>query len=267
MTAINPAKLKTQTARLGELISLPDQFTAQLHELLHFYGTRVRQTGLSKTSLSLQAYQVPDPVILTLESEVAERLIEDLEAGYSLADALWKEKWVEFRQLAIHVLGLLPDEEPNRIFDKIKTWLETCSSEEVRQSIMTEGMSGLAKTKPGQCLKFIEELIGSGTKGNLQAALFGLELFAGDPSFSNLPILFRYLSRILQAEESGLVKEISVLLHILASRSEQETTYFLVKQLDSDLKPRILRVIRKVMGDLSPEFQDLLREKLKICKN
>ena len=266
MTAINPARLKMQTAELGELISQPDQFTAQLHELLAFYSTRVRQTNLSRTPLALQTYQAPEPVILALESEVEEKLAEDPEPGLPLVDVLWKECWVEFRQLAVHALGILPPQEPALILSRIQAWLEECTSEDIRRLIMNEGLTRLADERPAESLRLIEGLISSGSSGNLQAALFGLELYAKNPAYPNLPLLFKYLSRILLAETPGLVKEISSLLRILAARSEQETTYFLIKQLGTAPTSRILRVIRQMMGNLSRENQALLREKMDLFK-
>ncbi len=267
MTAINPARLKVQITELGELIDQPAPFIAQLHELLSFYSARVRQTSLAKTSLSLQTYQVPEPVIQALVNEIAERLAENLQAGYALADALWKENWMEFRQLAIHVLGLLPDTEPDRILHRVQVWLDDCISETIRRSIMIEGMAGLAKQKPKECLNFIQELINSESKENLQAAIFGLELFAIDPSYTNLPHVFNDLSKILLVEDIGLAKELSALIRILASRSEQETTYFLIKQLHPDNEPRTLRIIRQVLNDLSQDNQDLLRQKMEMYRN
>ena len=267
MTAINPAKLKIQTAELGEIIDQANQFIVRLHELLGYYSARIRQTSLSRIPLKLQTYQVPDPVIQALEIEISERLEEDPAAGYPLVDALWEESWVEFRQLAVHVLGILPPDEPARILSRIQTWLKTCSSEDIRRLVMIEGMTRLASEGADHCLLFIKELISSGLKGNHQAALFGLELFATDPSYPNLPVLFRYLSKILLEEESGLTKEINALLRILAARSEQETTYFLVKQLDTAYKPRIIRVVRQVMNLLSQDNQDLLREKMEPIVN
>ena len=267
MTAINPAKLKMQVAALGELISQPERFTARLHELLSFYSARIRQTRLANTSQILKTYQAAKPVILALENEIAEKLKDEPEAGFTLLDRLWEEYWVEFRQLAIHVLGLLPSDQPDRIIHRAQAWLEDCSSEDIRRLIMTRGMSRLANARPQESLQFIDELISSGSNENLQAALFGLEFYAKNPSYLNLPLLFNYLSKILLAETSGLSKEISALLRILASRSEQETTYFLLNQLSPDHNPRILRVIRQVMDNLSPDNQDLLREKIETYRN
>jgi hypothetical protein len=262
MTAINPARLKVQTAQLGEMVDQVGLFTSQLHELLGFYSTRIRQTSLSRTPIKLQSYQVPEPVILALESEIGERLEADPGVGYALVDALWVEPWIEFRQIAIHILGTLPVQEPARILDRISTWLEECTSEDIRHLIMTDSMARLTTEKPDQAMLYIKELISTGSKTDHQAALFGLESFAIDSSYLNLPLIYRNLSRILLQEEDGLTKEINALIRILAVRSEQETTYFLLKQLNTAYKPRILRVVRQVMESLSPDNRSALRKKL-----
>lgn len=266
MTAINPARLKMQIAELGELIDQADQFAAGLHELLAYYSARIQQTSLSRTPLRLQTYQVPKPVIQALESELAERLAGKPEAGYPLVDALWDEYWLEFRQIAVQVLGILPSNEPDRILDRILKWLDQCSTEDIRRMIMTEGLNSLASESPDQCITLIEKLISRNDKGSHQAALFGLGMFARNPSYLNLPILYRNLAWILRTEENGLIKEICVLLRILINRSEQETTYFIIKQIDLAYQPRFTRVIRQVINTLSQENQILLREKMEVLK-
>ncbi len=266
MTAINPARLKLQIAELGELIDQADQFAAGLHELLAYYSARIQQTSLSKTPLRLQTYQVPKPVIRALENEISERLVSNPEAGFPIVDALWDEYWIEFRQIAVQVLGILPPNEPDRILDRILIWLDDCSSEDIRLMIMTEGLNSLASESPDQCIALIEKLVSRNDKGNHQAALFGLGMFARSPSYLNLPILYRNLARILQTVENGLIKEICALVRILIDRSEQETTYFLIKQLDLAYQPRFNRVVRQVINNLSQDNQILLREKMEALK-
>jgi hypothetical protein len=262
MTAINPARLKVQTAEIGEIISHADNFASQLHELLTFYSARIRQTSLAKTHQKIQTYQVPEPVIQALETEIEERLEPEPEVGYALVDVLWDEPWIEFRQIAIHVLGILPVNDIARILDRITTWLEECTSEEIRQLIMTDGIARLASERPDQAISYIKHLISTDSKEDYQAALFGLEAVAKDPSYLNLPVLFRILSTILAEEEEGLIKEINALVRTLAGRSEQETTYFLITQLDTASEPRIFRVVRQVIDKLSQDNQILLRKKL-----
>ena len=128
--------------------------------------------------------------------------------------------------------------------------------------IMTRGLTRLAQEKPKITFKFIRDLISSGTKPNHQAALFGLLVFGENPEFDNLPLIYGLLAEILDHEESGLIKEITTLLKVLQKQSEQETLYFLERQLSTAYKPRIFRVTRQIMGQFNTENRRMLREKI-----
>ncbi len=260
MTAINPARLKIQCAELSENYSSPAKYILGLHDILGFYAARIRQTSLSRTPLTLQSYQVPAPVQRALVNELEDYLEEKPTIGLNLVDALWKEEWVEFRQLAIICLGKLPPFDPEQFLNRIKFWLNSCTAEDIRRSIMIQGLTQLIEEKPKIIFEFIGDLISSGSKMNHQAALFGLAAFAENPDFDNLPVIYSQLAEILQNEKTGLMKEITALLKILQQRSEQETAYFLERQLAAAAKPRIFRVTRQIMGQFNAENRVLLRE-------
>ncbi len=262
MTAINPARLKIQCAELSENYSNPAKFIPGLHDLLGFYAARIRQTSLSRTPLTLQAYQVPAPVLRALVIELEEYLEDNPSLGLKLIDALWIEEWVEFRQLAIICLGDLPPFDPEQILDRIKFWLKSCTAEDIRKRIMTRGLAHLVEEKPKIIFNFIGDLISSGSKMNHQAALFGLLFFGENPDFDNLPVVYKLLAEILQNEEAGLMKEITALLKVLQQRSEQETAFFLERQLAAAAKPRISRVTRQVMGQFNTENRAVLKKAL-----
>jgi hypothetical protein len=262
MTAINPAKLKIQCAELGESFQNLPLFTTGLHDLLAFYSARIRQTNLSKTPLTLQTYQVPAPVLRALELEFCELIEEYPDEGFLLIDALWKEEWLEFRQLAASLLGYLPITAPKKVLDRIQIWIRNSTSEELNRLIMTKSVTQLAVEKPSQVLELLKSLASSNIRADRQTALFGLLQFGEDPSFDNLPKIFNILRDILHIDESAYIKEISAVIHSLQRKSDQETAYFLVRQMATAPKPRIFRVIRQVLGFFSKESQQVLKESL-----
>ncbi len=263
MTAINPARLKIQCADLCENFSYPEKFLSGLHDLLAFYAARIRQTSLTRTPLTMQTYQVPSPVLWALINELEDLLNDEPEISLQLIDALWEVEWNEFRQLAIICLGKVPPLKPENILDRVKSWLENCTAENIRRKIMTRGLVRLAEEKPKVVFGFFGDLVRSGSNKDHQAALFGLLAFAANQNFDNLPVIYTLLAEILQTEETGLVKEITALLRTLGKRSEQETAYFLERQVAAAAKPRIFRVTRQVMGQFNQENQALLRDALK----
>jgi hypothetical protein len=262
MTAINPARLKIQAADTAALLEEPAQLISALHNLLNFYGSRIRHTSLSKTPLTLRTYQAPAPVLRALEIEFKAQLERNPAAGRVLAEALWAERWVEFRQLAVFTLSCLAPDHPEEIFQQIRRWLDDCTAEDIRRLVMTQGLEKLGVENPQSTLAFIQELIQSGSRGDQQAALFGLGLFAANVDFLNFPLLYKSLEQVLASEESGLVKEVSSLLRVLIKRSEQETAFFLNQLLTGKPQPRLYRITRQVLKAFSPDNQRLLRDKI-----
>jgi hypothetical protein len=263
MTAINPARLKIQCAKLADSYQDPTKFIPGLHDLLGFYASRIRRTALNRTPLTLQTYQVAPPVLRALEGELDHLLNTQPSHGLLLVDALWEEEWLEFRQLAVTLLGNIPPINPDPIFGRIRSWLTTSTSESIRSLLPTRTIKRLSAEKPDLVLSFFKDLLSDPTKGNCQAVLYGIIQFGEDHEFLNLPILFSLLGGILIVEEKGLIKEIQRLLELLINRSEQETQYFLEQQLSTASKPRITRVVRGVLPLFSEENQRTLRETLK----
>jgi hypothetical protein len=266
MTAINPARLRIQCAGLGESFQEPSRFVSGLHDLLAFYGARIRQTSLSRTPLSIQTYQVPGPVLKALELELDEQISKSPGQVLSLVDALWQEEWLEFRHLAVSLLGNTPGVKTKQVLSRIRSWMINCPTEDIRRQIMTRGLRLLTSEKPDQVLDFLRDLGASEKREDRQAALTGLVPFAENPDFDNFPAILNILRDILLVEETALVKEISTLLVSLQRRSDQETAYFLARQMATASKPRIFRVTRQVLGYFSRESQALLRESLSTYK-
>ena len=262
MTAINPARLRIQSVGLSEKYSDPEAFVRELHDVLDFYAVRVRKNKITQTPLLLQYHQVAPPVLRAIEAELKDPINTQPSRGILLIDALWEEKWVETRTLAVSLLGELPPINPDSVFKRLKSWLSDSKSDTIRSLLPTRGLSRLAEENPTLVLEFFQELLISPSKDNCQAVLFGIIPFAEGEDFENLPLLYRLLARILLVDEIGLIKEILAVLKILIQRSEQESLYFLEKQLSTASKPRILQVIRQILPSFSPQNQASLREVL-----
>jgi len=262
MTAINPARLKVQAAELSAHFYDPDTFLSKLHTLLDFYAVRIRKTSISRPSLILRSYQVAPPVLRAVERELKEALNTNPSQGLLLIDALWEDEWVETRTLAVDLLGVVPPINPESIFKRLSSWISSSSAEVIRNILTTRGVSRLRSENPNLVLDFFQDLLLSPGKGNRQAVLTGLVPFAEDQDFDNLPIIYKLLSTILLVEEKGLIKEILVVLKTLIKRSEQETLYFLERQLATAAKPRIIRVTRQVLTAFSEKNQAKLKKTL-----
>jgi hypothetical protein len=262
MTAINPARLKIQSAKVAQSFLDPKQLILDLHELFIFYSARIREISLSRSPVGIQAYQIPKPVYSTLELELTPQITQHPEKSFVVIDALWKEDWIEFRQLAVNLLGLIPSEFYDDILERIQDWLTSSPTEELRQQIINKGLRKVAVDKQDQVLAYLETLATRRDQQLQQGALYGLLFFAEDLDFENFPRLFRILGDILLDNKQNFIKEITQIIHTLRKRSEKETANFLVRQLTKASKPLISRITRQVLRDFSDESQLILRQGL-----
>jgi hypothetical protein len=262
MTAINPARLKIQCVKLRESFQDPDKFIAGLHDLLTFYASRIRQSSITHSSVKMPTYQVPSPVLRGLELELIEETYQFPEETLTLVDFLWKEDYLEFRQLAVILIGAIPTTSDKDILKRIQNWIKT-PVEDLRRQIMTRGLQLLRMEEKYLVLDVLKNLAVSSDKKDRQAALFGLVPFAEDSEFYDLPKIYKVLGEILMTEETIFIKEITDLIRSLKKRSESETAYFLVRQLARASKPRVFRIIRQIIGDFNIESQEVLREGIK----
>ncbi len=263
MTAINPAQLTIHCAELSSHFTDPDQFVRELHDLLQKYADHIHRSGRTSTVSKLPSYQVPTPVLRTVEREIKRFMTISPSQGLLLVDALWEEEYLETRMLAAAFLGQIPPLNPASILDRLKAWTSSPASDTIRCEVITAGLAKINQQMPEASAVFLEGLLIKPTQRSHQAVLCGLNALAGCEAFQDLPFAYYLLSQILEDKESGLVTEISRVLQTLIQRSEQETMYFLSRQLTSAAQPRITRVVRTVLPSFSPSNQHLLKTALR----
>jgi hypothetical protein len=263
MTAINPANLIIRCTSVAELYQDPAQFVPALHQLLSAYAKRVRRTGGVRSRSKLASYQVPPQVISTLLSQLKPYLQNSPSPGVVLADALWNEKWLEFRLLAASLLGRIPDSEIEPITQRLIQWASSAESDDIRTDLVRRICQSRLKEPPRSLSSTLDQLLTRPSNRKTEAAIALLQLLAEDRNFVNFPQIYRYLDLILAPVEETFQFELRQLLRTLAQRSEQETFPFLVNQIQSAGKPRILRLVRELLPEFSPEHQAILKNSLR----
>ena len=263
MTAINPARLKMQTAALSEHYRDPDLFRLELHKLLDFYADRVRRSGRSgHPPPTLPAYRVPRPVLSQIIRELKAPLERHPSRGLLLADELWNEEWLETRFLAGALLGIIPPINPEPLFKRIKTWALENQERAVLEGLIHRGLAGLYQKYPERVEALTAELnAGEGSEG-ARAALTGLEMLINQPAFANLPFVYQELSQRLRRDPEPR-RELISLLKKLIQVSERETLFFLQKHLKSEPSREMERIVRRCLPVFSEEHQTELRQLLR----
>lgn len=260
MPAIQPARLRHQAALLVEHFDSPPAFVRSLHHLLDFYADRAHRPGLSGTPLPLiDAYRVRPPVLRMLQQEMVPRAQADPEAGLALCDALWEEAYLEFRLLAIHVLGQLPPEPPEPVTGRLKAWSQSKMGDQLVTNLLDQGAERLRRENPQAVLEMAEAWLADSNLFQQRLALRILLPLIQDERFQNLPVFFRLIQPLARVVPASLRPDLLDLLIALAHRSPQETAYFLRQSLTMSNNPDTPWLIRQSAAEFPPELQESLR--------
>ena len=227
MPVIQPDRLKQQAAELGQNISDPRRFISQLDSLLNSYAERaIRPRIAGEPSALLEKYAVPPPVLRYILLALGSFAEQDPASALVLCDNLWQEPNLEYRTLAIGLLGLIPASEINQILTRAKRWAQEESDRRLVLSVFEQGLAAVRKEHPGQLLELAQEWLQEPGSDRQRLGLQVLLTLAQEPGYENLPVFYKILIPIVVQIKSDLRPELLDIVLALARRSPRETTYF-----------------------------------------
>ena len=149
MPAIQPARMKIKVAQLGEKIRQPEAFVQALHGLLDFYADRTFRPGQSGEPPPLLAtYKTPPPVFRQIKREITSLVANDPPAALTLVDALWVEPYIEFRLLAIALLGRIPPLPPEPVLARVQMWIASSPESRLLDAILEQSLAQVRQEYP-----------------------------------------------------------------------------------------------------------------------
>lgn len=259
MPAIYPARLKKQIADLVDYFDQPTVFVRELHHLLNQYADRVHRYGQSGEPVPLlNAYKVRSPILRHISQELGQRAVIYPEDALSLSDALWEEAYLEFKQLAVSLLGKIPLNPPDHILERIRRWVQDESDTQIIDYVFVYGLSSVW----AQDKEFVMDMIeGWLIDTDVYAKRLGIRALipiVEDYSYENIPNVYRLIHRLTLTAPSDLNTDLIELITALAKRSPQETAYFLSQNLSHPESSHTARLIRKCKSEFPEDMQDYL---------
>jgi hypothetical protein len=262
MPAIQPARMKIQVARLSEMTHQPERFVHELHGLLDFYADRTHRPGqFGEPPPLLASYKTPDPVMRQIEREIAS-LAEEPASALALVDALWAEAVLEFRLLAIRLLGRVPLRPPQAVLERARQWIASNPEDRLQSALLEHGLARLRQEAPSDFYPLVERWLNAKEISSRQAGLRALAYLASDPGFENVPALIRLVAPWVRATPAPLKQEMAGLMRALAARFPREASFLLKQNLAAD-RPDSIWLARQALPELPEEVQQGLREALR----
>lgn len=232
MPVIRPERLKQQAADLAQSFSDPDRFLRLLDTLLNIYAERAIRPGIAGESLALlEKYAVPPPVLRYILLALGPYAQQEPASALQLCDHLWQEPNLEFRTLAIGLLGLIPVTETNQVLFRAKMWVQQESDRRLVSSIFAQSLAPVRKNNPELIVALAQEWLQEPGMDKQRLGLQALLPLASDPGFENLPVFFKILIPIAVQIKTDLRPELLDIVLALARRSPRETTYFVQELL------------------------------------
>ena len=232
MPAIQPDRLKQQAADLSLNFSDGDLFLRALDALLGLYAERaVRPGQTGEPSALLDKYGVPPPVLRYILLAIGPYAQNDPTSALVLCDRLWQEPNLEYRTLAIGLLGKIPAVESSRVIELAEKWAQQESHRRLVLDIFETGLAAVRKAHSEQMLEMAQAWLQDPDLEKQKLGLMALYPLATDLDFENVPIFFKFLTPIAVRINSELRPEFLDIILALGQRSPRETAYFIQELL------------------------------------
>ncbi len=264
MPAIQPARLKQQSALLVEQFINPAAFIRSLHHLLEFYADRVHRPGQAGEPPPLiQAYRVKPPILRQILMDLEPLAKEKPDQALELCDQLWEQPYLEFRQLSASLLGVIPPSSSAAILERVRGWIRQDIEDHLIDIMILHGLENLRKEDPHSIYRLINEWLATSEVQYQKIGLRTMLPLVQDPDIENLPIFFNLIQPFARSLPSSISPDLIDIVEVLARRSPQETAYFLRQTLSFPNSPDTPWLIRQVIRVFPTEIQSSLRKALK----
>ncbi len=264
MPAIHLPRLKIQVAKLAEQSTDPVIFCRSLHNLLDSYAGRIYRPGQGGAPPPLlTAYHVPPPVLREVIKELTPFIHNAPDMAFVLIDALWSEPYLEFRLLAIALLGLISPYPPEPVLFRVQAWASPNTEVSLINALINTGLTRIRCEIPAIYLHQIESWLASRDVFSKQLALQAIVPLVNMQEFQDIPLIFRLLAPLIHSVPTQLRPDLLSVITCLAKRSPQETAILLRQNLviESD-NPVTAWLIRHSLNSFPGEIQIKLQKAL-----
>jgi hypothetical protein len=263
MPAVNPERLRQQVEDLLTLLGDQVALKRQCLDLLDYYADHTRRSLASGGIKDAErVFGAPRPVVRALSQGLRSRTQQKPALILPTATVLWEAGYRETRLLASAIVGGIQQME-------VAQWVEArasnCDDSVVLMELASQGLAGLREADPTGFLERASEWLKSTHRWLRLFALMALHAAVENPTFEDLPTVFRLLSGVSEKARGESRQVLYALLRTLTKRSPPESARFLLDELAREI-PGTQRMIRTSLGHFPARQQELLKRALSVKK-
>ena len=194
---------------------------------------------------------------------MGQQCAENPHAALPLADTLWKDRYLEVRQAAAFLLGQVPLDPSEAVFDRLTDWCQPQENKTLLKSVLEKGSATICRQQPDSWLALASKWINTAEIPWQSMGLKALLPLIENREFENLPPVFSIISPLIQTAKPELQKDLLTIISALANRSPTETFFLLRQLLNVGTGANAHRLIRRTLPAFPPADAARLREILK----
>jgi hypothetical protein len=255
MPAIEFERLEKEISEIARYIADPSRVGRSVRELLEFYGrgSAIRVSS-RKAPDDMKSFGTPQVVIMELQRALRSRLSQDPTLGPEIAQFLWEDGHQESRILGIRILLDSWDAKTPNTFAE---WINESEDREVLRALALGWLEQIGIRTEDKAVAEIFDRIRANRRVNLAFCALVVQAALNQPDFDDIPIVLQMTDRLLSETKGELADLVEEILRVLARRSPQETTQFLVDRIEKEpISTR--RMIRRVLSSFPDRQQSVL---------
>jgi hypothetical protein len=261
MPAIQIERLNEQIRSLMNPNLPPQAFLESLQSFLDAHANRAYRPGLEVQHLNpINSYHLAPVIKQQLHLHLVQfaRTNPDLALQYS--DLIWKQSYIEMKQLAAIFIGSLPESYSKSVFEKIEDWGINENDSLIRRTLFDLGTNSIRNNNVNDWINYIKNWLESGNNSKITAGLIAIQVLIKDNNFENIPTIFNMVHPLFDNQNDPVVNALVIVIKFLYHRTPKETFYFLRSFLLSEPTQKRNRFVRRCFTFLSSNHQQTLRK-------
>ncbi len=178
------------------------------------------------------------------------------------AEQLWSINFYETKLLSSIILGNLPESSTQVVVQKLLDFGLSANDFEIHQILFLNGSKNIRQSNQNKWLEIIYSWIDANQRSQLILAISAIRALVQEPTFINLPRIFKIITPIFSIENRKVSSALLILVTDLIEKNSIETAYFLSSTLLVGAPKISSQIIRKTLKLFPPKERQMLKESL-----
>ena len=264
MPSIDLMRFRFQIVELLDQFSDPVRFQKAFHEMLDLYSRRALKPGLSSLPRSLlPSFNCHSQVMKLIINGISPAVRELPQQAVAIADHLWEDNYLESRELATTILGLLPAELAPSVEERILKWAHPDVDTASLDMLLKYSIRTIESSHQEMLADLVSYFLHFHDPSYHPIGLKMMENLIRNPGFARIPSLFKLISPFVIEETDQLTQiNTGLVIAALAERTPVETVFFLKQLLALTPGAGIERTVRRYLPFFPEEYQKKLQAAL-----